>query len=207
MTKPPQRYHSNKGPRRALKLIVFVSMAGGTFIKELTGTAYEGYISGKQYTTVQNKQVKRATAMTGEEYMDCVKAAWKHFMRLSPFRRVAAHAMLVHDKSTVHCSACVVLGLRNMDLTSVVQPARSPDLMPLDYGIFGPAKNKLDAESPRDTRWEDRVALLKGILTARSPDATIAEFPLRLRACIASNGEHFGIALNELRKATSGQSE
>lgn len=145
--------------------------------------------------------------MTGEEYMDCVKAAWQHFTRLSLFRRVAAHTMLVHGKSTGHCSACVVQGLRDMKRTSTVQHASSPDLMPLYYGIFGPAKNTLDAECPRDTRWEDRVALLKGILTARSPDATIAEFPLRIRVCIASSGEHFGIALNELRKVTSGQSE
>jgi len=120
---------------------------------------------------------------------------------------VAAHTMLVHGKSRLHCSACVVQGLRDMKLTSTVQHASSPDLMPLYYGIFGPAKNKLDADGSRDTRWEDRVALLKGILTARSPDATIAEFPLRLCACIPSNGEHFGIALNELRKAPSGQSE
>lgn len=88
--------------------------------------------------------------MTGEEYMDCVKAAWQHFTRLSLFRRVAAHTMLVHGKSTGHCSACVVQGLRDMKRTSTVQHASSPNLMPLYYGIFGPAKNTLDAECPRD---------------------------------------------------------
>jgi hypothetical protein len=139
--------------------------------------------------------------------MDCVKAAWQRFARLSLFRRVAAHTMLVHGKSRGHCSACIVQGLPDMKLTSTVQHASSPDLMPLYNGTFGPARNNLDADCPRDTRWEDRVALLKGILTARSPDATIAEFPLRLRAYIALNVEHFVIALNELRKAPSGQSE
>jgi hypothetical protein len=185
-----------------MKVIVFISRTGGIFVKELTGTSYDGRKPGKVYTTMKNKQVKLATAMTGEEYVDCVKAAWQHFMQKREFRSLAANAMLVHDKSTAHLSACVVQGLKDLGIAAVVQPARSPDLMPLDYGVFGSAKNRLDADLPRNVRWEDKATCFKKLLSDGSPNAVVEEFPLRLKACMISNGEHFVMALNELKKGT-----
>jgi hypothetical protein len=69
------------------------------FIKETTGTAYDGFAAQKTYKTKQQKAIVDAAGMTGEEYMDAVRAAWEHFIKVPEFRRVRAGAMLVHDKS------------------------------------------------------------------------------------------------------------
>jgi hypothetical protein len=197
---PPQRCASDKMPRRALKLVVFCNAAGGVFIKETTGTAYDGFTAQKTYKTKQRKASVDAAGMTGEEYMDAVRSAWEHFMKVPRFRRVRAGAMLVHDKCRAHTCAHVSGGLKSMGLRAVVQPPRSPDLMPLDYGIFGFSKRQLERQLTPHPKWEDRVSMYKDILSSTSPAATIKEYPLRLRACSDSRGEHLGTALSELKR-------
>lgn len=203
----PRRHFSDKGPRRALKLIVFISSVAGVFVKELTGTSYEGSEAVRKYEILKSKQVKQATSMTGEEYMDCVQAAWQHFSRMGAFRHRAGHAMLVHDKSRVHMSGTVVQGLQCLKVAHAVQPARSPDFMPLDYGIFGTAKNQLEAALPKNAKWEAKVAMFKQLLMKSEAAAAIAQFPLRLHACIISQGEHFGDELMELKRRRKRKAE
>ena len=179
----PARFYSDKGPRRALKLAVFTSIAGGMFLYETTGTSYEGCKVRKTYQTKKNKQLQDASAMTGEEYMDAVKAAWQHFMKCHAFRRIAGHAMLVHDKARQHTCVTVRQWLQQQGVTAVVQPARSPDMMPLDYGIFGATRAQLGRALPLSALWEDRVATFKQFLSSFDPAPTIGEFPLRMKAC------------------------
>ena len=107
-----------------------------------------------------------ASAMTGEEYMDAVKAAWQHFMKCHAFRRIAGHAMLVHDKARQHTCVTVRQWLQQQGVTAVVQPARSPDMMPLDYGIFGATRAQLGRALPLSAPWEDRVATFKQFLSS-----------------------------------------
>jgi hypothetical protein len=196
----PARFYSDKGPRRALKLAVFTSIAGGMFLYETTGTSYEGCKVRKTYQTKKNKQLQDASAMTGEEYMDAVKAAWQHFMKCHAFRRIAGHAMLVHDKARQHTCVTVRQWLQQQGVTAVVQPARSPDMMPLDYGIFGATRAQLGRALPLSALWEDRVATFKQFLSSFDPAPTIGEFPLRMKACIESSGQHFGNELKVLKK-------
>jgi hypothetical protein len=201
----PTRFHSDKGPRRALKLAVFTNIAGGMFLFETTGTSYEGYTPKKNYQTKKNKQFQDAGAMTGEEYMDAVKAAWAAFMRQSAFRRIAGSAVLVHDRARQHTCSAVQQWLKQQGLTAVVQPARSPDMMPLDYGVFGTTRTQLGRTLTMQARWEDRVATFKGFLSSFKPAATIGEFPLRMKACIESGGQQFGNELKGLKRERAGE--
>ena len=144
-----------------------------------TGTAYEGYVPKKKYKT---KKQTDANCIVGEEYMDCVKAAMEHFMKCPSFAKLRSKALLVHDRSRVHSSTPVQHGLPDLPLRAVLQPARSPDLQPLDYGIFGFTKNELGRTRIEGGKWVDRVHKFMEILRRVSPSPTIAEFPLRLQA-------------------------
>ena len=199
----PQRFYSTSTPRRALKLVVFCNAIGGVFVKETTGTNYDGYVAERVYQIRQRGAMKPAVAITGEEYMDAVRAAWAHFMAVPGFCHVSADCVLVHDKSTVHTCTHVVHGLMDIGLRSAVQPTRSPDLMPMDYGVFGFTKNQLARELPMHSKWEDRVSRYMELLSTTSPAATIQQYPLRLQACIAARGEHLECALATLKKQCS----
>jgi len=205
ITETPTRLHID-GARRAFKAAVFCNSVAGVFIFETTGTSYPGCKTKKKYQTKKGKEMKEASAFTGQEYLDAVKAAMQHFERTSAWRaarRMAGTVMLVHDKSRIHTAAAVTEGLKRMEIEAVVQPARSPDLMPLDYGIFGTAKNEEARRRPLHASWEVRVELFKEILLNSAAAATIGEFPLRAEACIASNGQHFLKALNDVKCARS----
>lgn len=206
LMKTPERFHTdNKTARRALKLAVACNAVGGVFIKETTGTAYSGYHPGKQYEVVSRGGLKAASSMVSEEYLDFLRSALEHFKKQAGFRRVSAGALLVHDKSAVHTSAAVMHGLKRMGLDAVVQPPRSPDVMPLDYGIFGFTKLALERAVPRNAPWSDRVQKFRQLLTQCNPRPTIEEYPLRLQAIVDSRGEHIVEALKALKKARSGK--
>ncbi len=197
----PTRFHKGGGPRRSLHLAVFNNRLAGTFIVEATGTAYNGYVAAKQYVTKKGKVEHAASRITGQEYLDAVKSAWSHFRRHPAFRSVAASAMLVHDKGKHHVSAVVTEGLHELGLTALVQPARSPDLMPLDYGIFGTARRELERQGLVQAGWESRVQAFKQILQDSAARATIDQFPLRVKACIECSGQHFEDKLRMQREA------
>jgi hypothetical protein len=71
--------------------------------------------------------------------------------------------------------------------------------MPLDYGGFGTAKRQLQAEMGPEAPWEEKVEHFKKLLM-RSANSIIAEFPLRLDACINAGGTHIGEELQQLKK-------
>lgn len=198
--KTPSRYYTARNNRHSLKLAVFCNTLGGMFIKETTGTRYEGYIAEKTYRT---KQGDGAGSIVAEEYIDCLRAAVSHFMSVPAFRRQATSPMLMHDRSKIHTSKLVTHALQDLQLRAALQPPRSPDLMPLDYGIFGFTKAKQEREEPMHATWGDKVKMFKNLLTNAPTKATINEFPLRLQACIDSRGEHLGDALKALKKARS----
>lgn len=196
----PQRYHiDNKNSRRALKLAVACNAVGGMFIKEITGTCYPGYTAEKTYTC-KGKEAKTATSMVAPEYLDFIKDAVEFYSKKPGFRRKAGSMLLIHDKSRIHTSKEAVQGLKELGLDVMVQPARSPDLMPLDFGIFGHAKQLLDRDVLRHAPWLDRVQRFKDILSTCSPKETIGQFKLRLEGIIEAKGRHIENALKELKK-------
>ena len=184
-----------------MNLVVFNNRLAGTFIVEATGTSYKGYVARRQYTTKKGKHEQAASRITGNEYLDAVKAAWRHLNKDPAFHSVAACAMLVHDKGKHHVSSAVTEGLQRLGLTTVVQPARSPDLMPLDYGIFGTARGELERQGLPRAAWEPRVKAFKQILMGSAARATIDQFPLRVKACIDCSGQHFEDKLRMRKEA------
>jgi hypothetical protein len=189
--KTPQRTYTDASVRRNLKLAVAICKSGGVFIKELTGTQYKGCKSIRTYKSAPGKTL---SCMGAEEYKEFLKDAWQHFLNQPSFWQRRDEAILIHDRYRVHDSKLVKAYLAEKKIKVFVQPARSPDLMPLDYGIFGTAKAALGGRVQRCRTWEERVSRLEGTLRAAARDKlirnTIDQFPRRLEACIRADGGH-----------------
>ena len=71
-------------------------------------------------------------------------------------------------------------------------PSHSPDLDPLDYGVFGPAQRKLDrAMERRRMSWDEQCSFLEQAIKEANVDAAIEDLPRRIKKCIAAKGWHF----------------
>ena len=187
-------YVEGGSSRRAAKLAVFINSRGGVFIQEVTGTKYDGCPARREYLT---KDGKRAKGVTLEEYKDCVRAACVHYEAVVPaLRRHADCMQLVHDKAKIHHTK----PLTEAPWQPVAHPPRSPDMMPLDYGIFGTVKTRLQREVPRGATWEHKVQLFKKILGEAPFKRTIEHFKLRMEACIESKGWHFEQQLSAMKR-------
>ena len=97
----PQRLYTDHAVRRNLKLAVAINVVGGIFLKELTGTSYEGCPELPEYMDTKGKVL---VSMGAEEYTAFIKAAWEHFRLNRDFRRKSVGALLVHDRATPHQS-------------------------------------------------------------------------------------------------------
>jgi len=62
--------------------------------------------------------------------------------------------------------------------------------MPLDYGIFGTAKQELDRRALSNMPWVEKAQLYKDILLEGPMAATIKAYQSRLKACINVGGKH-----------------
>jgi hypothetical protein len=189
----PERFFADGTNRRSLYLAVAINLIGGMFVKEISGTQYPGYQPEREYIKEDGEEVY--SRMGGEEYLDFLQAAIKSFSKQSGFKAQRSSVLLVHDKSRVHTSAKVSKGLFALNLRSRVQPPRSPDLQPLDYGFFGTVKAQLDRKLSRQAEWGLRVKTFKDIINQTDFRASIMQFPARLKACIEADGKHFNVAL------------
>jgi hypothetical protein len=184
VTPPPARFYVSGKARRVLRLVVFVNLLGGVFIKELSGTKYEGRSQQETFHTTQGKEAK---AMTLKEYVAAVVSAHAYFNSQSrAFRALGDNVILVHDGARVHHKKKIA----NAPWTPVTQPPHSPDMMPLDYGIFGFTKIRLQRAVLRSDRWEHKVAMFKQFIMEAPVGPTINEFKKRMKACIAFGGWH-----------------
>lgn len=196
VTATPQKVYMDASHRQNLHVAVAINKLGGVFFKETSGTSYPGFSPPKTYTDAHGNA---RTGMAAEEYADFLQAAMKHFSKNPEFRRRREAAMLVHDRSSVHRSGHVATALRSMGLKSVLLPPRSPDLQPLDYGIFGLVKRRVESGLGSDRSWGNRVNLLKKLLADVQPGPTIAQFPKRLEAVVRAGGKHIDNALKEIK--------
>lgn len=99
---------------------------------------------------------------------------------------------LLHDRDPAHTSATFQAFATACNVNAVLLPPRSPDLNPLDYGVFGAAQKKLDAEMERRSMtWDQQCAFLEGAIKQADTDAAIAALPGRIQRCIAAKGGHF----------------
>lgn len=71
-------------------------------------------------------------------------------------------------------------------------PARSPDLTPVDYFLWGYLKNKIYAEKPNNIDdLKEKIRHEIRNITPEIVDNVQKEFILRLGHCLAVNGQHF----------------
>jgi hypothetical protein len=197
VTPVPQKKYSSKGSRRVLNLLVAVNKKNGIFVKELTGTAYNGCKQPQQYRTKEGKDAK---ALTSEEYIQAATEAVEILRPRGRRSRCVPPAILVHDRGVTHVSTNLNTEMAKRNVVVVNAPPRSPDLMPLDYAIFGTAKNTNARDLPATATWEEQVAHLEEILRKVDPGPAVSEFPMRLKACIEAHGEHIESLLHKLKR-------
>jgi hypothetical protein len=197
VTPVPPRFHVAHEKRRNLKLAVACTLAGGVYIQEVTGTDYDGH---QQETAYLDTAGHPHRSMGAEEYCDFLQRAWKAFNRSTEFRRRSWQAMLVHDRSTTHNNLLVRAKLKSLNLREMLLPPRSPDLQPLDYGVFSTSKNKIQRASERDDDWTRRAVELEKHIREAPLQQIIAQFPLRLEACIRAGGSHIDQALKAVKR-------
>jgi hypothetical protein len=193
----PQRKHEDRPSGDAVRLAVACCYNGGMFCKEVTGTKYPGY-EQKQYSKQHGEPYKK---MGAEEYADFMQAAWRHFMADTGFRRRSHEAWVLHDRDPAHKSSTVKSLLKQLHLPAELLPPRSPDLMPLDYGIFGNCKRQARQQSPPQPDWASTAIDFRKRVENAPFEKTIKQFPFRLKACIAAGGQHFESRLSAMQKA------
>jgi hypothetical protein len=191
----PQRAHTDNPRTKSLVLGVAVCMAGGIYMKDMTGTQYDGMQPIKPYYNRDGQPCKR---YGGEEYSDFLRDAFRNFMGVTEFRRQSQHALVVHDRSKAHTSGAAALALSQLQLKAQLLPPRSPDLQPLDYGIFSTSKVKLARELGARSDWSRRVATLKNLIRASPYQQSILQFEKRLKACINVGGQHIDASLKRV---------
>lgn len=99
---------------------------------------------------------------------------------------------LVHDRDSAHTSAETAAFAARHGIELLLLPARSADLDPLDYGVFGAVKQAWRRRVQKERLdWEAQCALLIQLLQAADASAAITALPARIQKCIAARGGHF----------------
>lgn len=192
---PPEKIFQETPTKNRLTAIVFISMRHGVFVKLLTGTRVpkaapwlDKLTNKKRYKTLAGKDAER---MTMEEYIDCCTAMTRHFAGEGATdakrARMVRQLVLVHDKSTCHPGSPIDVGLRSKLAVSMAAP-RSPDLMPLDYAVFGWAKRKLLGAEKKGWTWANRAEFFVKTLQGFDPKPCIKAYEHRLKECYESGG-------------------
>lgn len=198
----PQRYHKAKESKNLVTVIMFIgflpSGKPSTFVRLLTGSRVlnapaelKAKLPKCSYFT---KTQKLAQRMTAQEYVDCVKEAALHFAggsaKQPPLKRYIERMALVHDRSACHPHGDINIERPEAKLTTILAPPRSPDLMPLDYAVFGTVKAELGRLERRDWTWADRATTFVKLLEDFNPTNAIESFPKRLQNCLKNGGGH-----------------
>lgn len=156
----------------------------------------------KTYTHPNGTPYKK---MGGPEYCDALDVVFAAFAAAAPQSSTRAPLILWHDHDTAHLAMETQHWLQRRGVAQVVGPVRSPDLSPLDYGVFGTAKNKLRrhmSDSGAAMPWAGQAAWLLKELHSTDTKPIIEALPDRLAACVSAGGGHIeGLApLREARK-------
>ena len=199
-----ERYHVGGSERRRLEVCVFLRQNFPNQVYTVSTSSYHGFTAPKVYKKA-NGEVH--TGMCGEEYLHAVQKAVENSVQHAT-RGELSSMVLLHDRDPAHKDSIVKSWCEAKGITIELLPERSPDLDPLDYGLFGVAKQKLAKAIQRQHSWEDSCTKLLEILKAQPADATIGELPLRWQACIQAGGRHFDQQLWKLkRKAKRAQGQ
>ena len=135
-----------------------------------------------------------STQLTAKKYIKIVQASVLQGLRKrkQPGSSDVPRASLLHDRDPAHQSKEFAAFAERSGIRVAVLPPRSPDLDPLDYGVFGTVKNQLEKEvEQKGLDWSQRCSRLVELLEGFNPDAAIIALPGRIERCIAARGGHF----------------
>lgn len=176
-----------EGQRKSLKVATAICLAAGVHAQELTGTLYQGCAPRKVYLKPDGQPYSK---MGGEEYTDFIISAMAHFKTVTCFWRRKEAAILIHDRDTTHTCKSTMAKLQQIGLKSMLAPPRSPDLDPLDYGLWPTQKTALERCSWAGRTWDQKAKKFMELIREAPIVNTIREFPKRLEAVIRAGGKH-----------------
>ena len=99
----------------------------------------------------------------------------------------AEHAC-VHDRATTHTKQGITLEGFDAKLRVVNAPPRSPDLMPLDYAVFGNVKRQLLNKVGLNAKWEEKAECFWQLIQDFNVSAAIESYPKRIAKCMETGG-------------------
>ena len=199
ITHHPQRPHtSSPSVRRVLKLLVAVRLGRKPTVCHLTGTSYEGCPALPKYLHANGTPYSK---MGATEYCNHLSTVFGG-AAFGGTRQLRTRPLILwHDHDTTHLAQETKAWLQQRGILEQLMPVRSPDLDPLDYGVFGTAKSSLRHHVFRDHMgWDQACRTFVAELCAMDTDATIRELPLRLQACVDVQGGHIEERLCELKR-------
>jgi hypothetical protein len=186
--KQPMPHSDNKGKVTAL---VFITRTAGTFVWLTTGTRGVPGLYTPPDTPYRCMAGEVAVGMTRAEYTHGLSAAIQHFSKCPQFRERQQRWTLVHDGARTHLPRGMHklhAGGQPVSINVITQPPRSPDVMPLDYSVFGAVKRKLKAARRLQWTWPHRAA---EFLREHDTRGAIDAFPKRLQQLADAGGGHF----------------
>lgn len=203
ITLDPQHFYVDYKDRKALKVACAVMLGAPTssYVQQLTGTEYEGCPDIDVYKKATEQDVDY-TALSAPEYRNFLQRALKHFNRQVPGLRRNPKLRIIHDRAKPHTSKLVTQWAQQEGYKVHVLPPRSPDMDPLDYGIFGPFKTWLQmGAAVGGWTWSNKCRKAVAYLEKVDVAPTVKEFPQRLQACIEAEGHHLANALIRVKKS------
>ena len=185
----PQRFVPG-GKRHSMKLAVFIQLGRKPIVVVASqhSPGQNKQAAGRSSTVTSNTNI----AWSGERYCEVVQQALLGGGGASGGERHKTPLKLVHDRDSCHTSQAFRTFARNNKIDLVELPAKSPDLDPLDYGVFGSVKRAWEKEVwANKLGWTAQWQLLVKLLKEKNTDASIASFPSRIQNCKEAEGWHF----------------
>ena len=190
VTQPREILHVSKPLRATMKIIVaLIPGRDQVVVRPVGGTAKN---TGLQPALVFNKRDGSvAQGFCGSEYLDFLKLIFESIYHTRVRSLRGPSLALVHDRDPAHQDVRVKEYLESRGIANCMLPARSPDLDPLDYCVFGHCKRSVGR---RDTTtlegFNDRCRALIQHLESLDAQVQTAGFKSRLQRVIDAQGGH-----------------
>lgn len=142
--------------------------------------------------------------LNGERYLAFLQNELEDMLDNMPLNLVHNLRYFQHDGAPAHNSRIVSQYLNQRfprwigNMGPVPWPARSPDLTPLDYFLWGAIKNKVYLQKPNDLEElkNNITAAIRNIRRQSIQAAVQREMVRRCQMCIDANGGHFEHHIN-----------
>jgi transposase len=179
------------------------SMKYGMVIRPTSGSTCETGPGHKVYR--HPKTGLPYKAVSGEEYADFLIELANVTRSKQTRSRKQMPIWVLHDNARHHTTETVKATCLKYNIQLLQLPPSSPDLCPLDYGVFAEAKPKwwktvLRRKMLNAEHWEEACDLFNSLLQNTHYKEAIEQLPRRLEACIASKGGHFEKEFNRASK-------